>query len=112
MALTWVAGLYWSPVRGHSVLNTPVKTDLTNPVIAPALFQEYPSAQDEWDLSTQMRADGTLQAKMEEHYDTFIVSLRVSSAFTCRLQFCSPTILPLSVRPDVYDIRQSLLPDY
>ncbi|KAJ7877774.1 glycoside hydrolase family 5 protein [Mycena leptocephala] len=42
------------------------------PFIAPALFQEYPSAQDEWDLSTLMRADGTLQAKMEEHYDTFI----------------------------------------
>ncbi|KAJ7278616.1 hypothetical protein C8J57DRAFT_1712698 [Mycena rebaudengoi] len=44
--------------------------------IAPALFQQYPSAGDEWALSTLMRADGTLQAKMEQHYDTFIVSLR------------------------------------
>ncbi|KAJ6528915.1 glycoside hydrolase superfamily [Mycena capillaripes] len=42
------------------------------PFIAPALFQACPSAQDEWDLSTLMRADGTLQQKMEEHYDTFI----------------------------------------
>ncbi|KAJ6536155.1 glycoside hydrolase [Mycena capillaripes] len=42
------------------------------PFIAPALFQLYPSASDEWSLSTLMRADGTLQAKLEEHYDTFI----------------------------------------
>ncbi|KAF7366076.1 Glycoside hydrolase family 5 protein [Mycena venus] len=42
------------------------------PFIAPALFQAYPSASDEWSLSTLMRADGTLQAKMEAHYDTFI----------------------------------------
>ncbi|KAJ7132694.1 glycoside hydrolase family 5 protein [Mycena filopes] len=42
------------------------------PFIAPALFQAYPSAQDEWSLSTLMRADGTLEAKMEAHYDTFI----------------------------------------
>ncbi|KAF7328260.1 Glycoside hydrolase family 5 protein [Mycena venus] len=44
------------------------------PFIAPALFQQYPSASDEWSLSTLMAADGTLQAKLEEHYDTFIVS--------------------------------------
>ncbi|KAK7053529.1 glycoside hydrolase family 5 protein [Favolaschia claudopus] len=42
------------------------------PFIAPALFQAYPSARDEWDLASLMRADGTLQAKMEQHYDTFI----------------------------------------
>ncbi|KAJ6528100.1 glycoside hydrolase superfamily [Mycena capillaripes] len=42
------------------------------PFIAPALFQPYPSAGDEWDLATLMRADGTLEAKMEAHYDTFI----------------------------------------
>ncbi|KAJ6502722.1 glycoside hydrolase [Mycena vitilis] len=42
------------------------------PFIAPALFQAYPSAQDEWSLSTLMRADGTLQQKLEAHYDTFI----------------------------------------
>ncbi|KAJ7478039.1 glycoside hydrolase family 5 protein [Mycena galericulata] len=42
------------------------------PFIAPALFEPYPSAADEWDLTTLMRADGTLQAKLEAHYDTFI----------------------------------------
>ncbi|KAF7315129.1 Glycoside hydrolase family 5 protein [Mycena indigotica] len=42
------------------------------PYIAPALFQKYPSAADEWTLSTMMRADGTLESTMENHYDTFI----------------------------------------
>ncbi|KAJ7017163.1 glycoside hydrolase family 5 protein [Mycena alexandri] len=42
------------------------------PFITPALFQPYPSAGDEWDLSTLMRVDGTLEAKLEEHYATFI----------------------------------------
>ncbi|KAJ7061463.1 glycoside hydrolase family 5 protein [Mycena amicta] len=42
------------------------------PFIVPSLFQAYPSASDEWSLSTLMRADGTLQEKMEAHYDTFI----------------------------------------
>ncbi|KAF7364585.1 Glycoside hydrolase family 5 protein [Mycena venus] len=42
------------------------------PFITPALYQPYPSAGDEWDLATLMRADGTLQTKMEQHYDTFI----------------------------------------
>ncbi|KAF7298343.1 Glycoside hydrolase family 5 protein [Mycena kentingensis (nom. inval.)] len=42
------------------------------PFISPAVFQAYPSARDEWNLATQMRADGTLQEKMEAHYDTFI----------------------------------------
>ncbi|KAJ7487059.1 glycoside hydrolase family 5 protein [Mycena latifolia] len=42
------------------------------PFIAPALFQAYPGAIDEWSLATLMRADGTLEAKMEAHYDTFI----------------------------------------
>ncbi|KAJ7491819.1 hypothetical protein B0H11DRAFT_1911724 [Mycena galericulata] len=42
------------------------------PFIAPALLEPYPSAADEWDLTTLMRADGTLQAKLEAHYDTFI----------------------------------------
>ncbi|KAJ7066845.1 glycoside hydrolase family 5 protein [Mycena belliarum] len=42
------------------------------PFIAPALFQAYPSATDEWSLAALMRADGTLQATMEKHYDTFI----------------------------------------
>ncbi|KAF7319839.1 Glycoside hydrolase family 5 protein [Mycena kentingensis (nom. inval.)] len=42
------------------------------PFIAPALFQPYPSAEDEWSLSQQMKADGTLAAKLEEHYATFI----------------------------------------
>ncbi|KAJ7118502.1 glycoside hydrolase family 5 protein [Mycena crocata] len=44
------------------------------PFISPALFQAYPAAQDEWTLSTLMRADGdgTLEKKLEEHYATFI----------------------------------------
>ncbi|KAJ7185898.1 glycoside hydrolase [Mycena filopes] len=42
------------------------------PFITPALFEPYPSAGDEWDLSVLMRADGTLQATLEEHYATFI----------------------------------------
>ncbi|KAJ7448949.1 glycoside hydrolase family 5 protein [Mycena latifolia] len=42
------------------------------PFIAPALFQQYPDATDEWSLSTLMRADGTLADKLEQHYDTFI----------------------------------------
>ncbi|KAJ7205857.1 glycoside hydrolase superfamily [Mycena haematopus] len=42
------------------------------PFIAPALFQAYPSAGDEWDLTTLMAADGTLQMTLEQHYDTFI----------------------------------------
>ncbi|KAJ7182204.1 glycoside hydrolase family 5 protein [Mycena crocata] len=42
------------------------------PFITPALFQAYPSAADEWTLSALMRADGTLQATMEKHYDEFI----------------------------------------
>jgi glucan 1,3-beta-glucosidase len=42
------------------------------PFITPALFQAYPSAPDEWTLATLMRADGTLEATMEAHYDTFI----------------------------------------
>ncbi|KAJ7134035.1 glycoside hydrolase family 5 protein [Mycena crocata] len=42
------------------------------PFISPALFQAYPAAADEWDLSTAMRADGTLEATMEKHYAEFI----------------------------------------
>ncbi|KAJ7212469.1 glycoside hydrolase superfamily [Mycena haematopus] len=42
------------------------------PFIVPALFQQYPSASDEWSLSALMIADGTQLAKMTEHYDTFI----------------------------------------
>jgi glucan 1,3-beta-glucosidase len=47
------------------------------PFITPALFQKYPSAVDEWTLSTAMAADtgpgGGLQPQLEAHYDTFIV---------------------------------------
>ncbi|KAJ7466517.1 glycoside hydrolase family 5 protein [Mycena latifolia] len=42
------------------------------PFITPALFQAYPSAPDEWTLASLMRADGTLQATMEAHYEGFI----------------------------------------
>ncbi|KAJ7662453.1 glycoside hydrolase superfamily [Mycena rosella] len=42
------------------------------PFIAPALFQQYPAATDEWTLSAFMRADNTLATKLEAHYDTFI----------------------------------------
>ncbi|KAF8197252.1 glycoside hydrolase superfamily [Mycena galopus ATCC 62051] len=45
---------------------------VSEPFITPALFQAYPSAPDEWTLATLMRADGTLEATMEAHYDTFI----------------------------------------
>jgi hypothetical protein len=48
------------------------------PFISPALFQKYPTAVDEWTLSQAMAADtasgGGLQAQLEAHYDTFIVS--------------------------------------
>ena len=52
------------------------------PFISPALFQRYPSATDEWSLSTLMAADtanGGLN-QLEDHYKTFIVS-NVSSTF-------------------------------
>jgi hypothetical protein len=45
------------------------------PFIAPALFQRYPGAVDEWSLSLRMAADtenGGLN-QIEEHYKTFIV---------------------------------------
>ncbi|KAJ7071561.1 glycoside hydrolase [Mycena amicta] len=42
------------------------------PFIAPALFQPYPSAGDEWSLSQLMLADGTLETTLESHYATFI----------------------------------------
>ncbi|KAJ6467760.1 glycoside hydrolase family 5 protein [Mycena sanguinolenta] len=42
------------------------------PFITPALFQAYPSAVDEWTLSSLMQQDGTLEATMEAHYDTFV----------------------------------------
>jgi glucan 1,3-beta-glucosidase len=48
------------------------------PFITPALYQKYPSAIDEWTLSTAMAADvagGGLQ-QLEDHYATFIVSFR------------------------------------
>jgi hypothetical protein len=47
------------------------------PFISPTLFQKYPTAIDEWTLSTLMAADtasGGLQ-QIEDHYNTFIVSL-------------------------------------
>lgn len=46
------------------------------PFIAPALFQKYPAAVDEWTLSTLMAADtasGGLN-QIEDHYNTFVVS--------------------------------------
>ncbi|KAF8197354.1 hypothetical protein K438DRAFT_1967597 [Mycena galopus ATCC 62051] len=42
-------------------------------VITPVLFQAYPSMPGGWALATLMRTDGTLEATMEAHYDTFIV---------------------------------------
>jgi hypothetical protein len=55
------------------------------PFISPALFQKYPSAIDEWTLSTAMAADtgpgGGLQAQLEAHYDTFIVRAIPMSLF-------------------------------
>lgn len=48
------------------------------PFITPALFQKYPGAADEWDISVAMAADtspGGGLAQLENHYATFIVSL-------------------------------------
>ena len=47
------------------------------PFISPALFEKYPTAIDEWTLSEAMRADtaGGGIDQLEQHYDTFIVSL-------------------------------------
>ncbi|PFH46075.1 glycoside hydrolase family 5 protein [Amanita thiersii Skay4041] len=44
------------------------------PFIAPELFQRYPSAEDEWDISKAMRADSTNGGinQLEDHYKTFI----------------------------------------
>ncbi|KAI0937818.1 hypothetical protein AcW1_003876 [Taiwanofungus camphoratus] len=42
------------------------------PFISPALFQAHPDAADEWTLSADMAADGTLQSTMEDHYSTFV----------------------------------------
>jgi len=48
------------------------------PFISPALYEKYyPTAVDEWTLSTAMAADtgpgGGLQSQLEAHYDTFLV---------------------------------------
>lgn len=47
------------------------------PLMTPALFQRYPGTKDEWSLSLAMAADtanGGLK-QLEDHYNTFIVSL-------------------------------------
>ncbi len=46
------------------------------PFITPVLYQKYPSAIDEWSLSTLMAADtaGGGLTQLEEHYKTFIAS--------------------------------------
>jgi hypothetical protein len=51
------------------------------PFISPALFEKYPGAIDEWTLSEAMRLDtaGGGINQLEDHYNTFIVSLSVSS---------------------------------
>ena len=47
------------------------------PFITPAFFEKYPTAVDEWTLSTAMAADtgpgGGLQSQLEAHYATFVV---------------------------------------
>jgi hypothetical protein len=51
------------------------------PFITPAFYQKYTTAIDEWTLSTAMAADtasGGL-SQLEQHYKTFIVSLKISS---------------------------------
>lgn len=50
---------------------------MLEPFITPAIFQKYPTAIDEWILSTLMAADtasGGLN-QLEEHYNTFIICL-------------------------------------
>lgn len=44
------------------------------PFITPAIFQRYPGAEDEYDVTRMMRERGTLH-ELEEHYDTFIVRI-------------------------------------
>lgn len=49
------------------------------PFITPDIYQRYPTAVDEWTLSVAMAADtanGGLN-QLEQHYDTFIVSLSI-----------------------------------
>ncbi|KAJ7923857.1 glycoside hydrolase family 5 protein, partial [Mycena leptocephala] len=42
-------------------------------------LQPYPSAPDEWTLAQLMRADGTLEATMEKHYDSFITEQDIAA---------------------------------
>ncbi|KAJ7440499.1 hypothetical protein B0H11DRAFT_2292887 [Mycena galericulata] len=65
--------------------------------ITPALFQPYPSAADEYTLSTLMAADGTLQSTMENHYDTFTVCLpsSYSSSSSVRAGGIAAAFLPI-----------------
>ncbi|KAI0717235.1 glycoside hydrolase [Cerioporus squamosus] len=42
------------------------------PFISPSIFQDYPSAKDEWTLSTSLAAAGQLEQVLEDHYKTFI----------------------------------------
>ncbi|KAK7017753.1 glycoside hydrolase family 5 protein [Favolaschia claudopus] len=57
------------------------------PFIAPALFQAYPSASDEWSLSALMRADGTLKDTMEKHYATFITEKDIAQIASAGLNW-------------------------
>jgi len=52
------------------------------PFISPALYQQYPTAVDEWTLSVAMAANGSLQSQLENHYNTFIVRV-VSPCLGC-----------------------------
>ena len=42
------------------------------PFIAPSIFEDNPSALDEWTLSTSLAEKGQLQQVLEDHYNTFI----------------------------------------
>jgi hypothetical protein len=56
------------------------------PFITPALFQKYPSAVDEWTLSTLMAADtspGGGLSQIEDHYKTFIVRTKLLFPLWC-----------------------------
>ncbi|KAF8633475.1 hypothetical protein AX15_001435 [Amanita polypyramis BW_CC] len=59
------------------------------PFITPDIFQRYPSAKDEWDLSTAMAADtanGGI-SQLEHHYDTFISEQDIAEMAGAGLNF-------------------------
>ncbi|KAJ7627476.1 glycoside hydrolase family 5 protein [Roridomyces roridus] len=88
------------------------------PFIVPDLFQAYPSAKDEWDLTTLMAADGTLQTKMENHYATFITEQDIAQIAGAGLNWVRlpipfwaiSTWTDVGVAPDGSTVSEPFLP--